>query len=281
MGQGSAARSAYDAFASAYDLFTADFAHERWLAAIEALAREHGLSGRRVLDVACGTGKSFLPLLGRGYDVTACDISPAMLARAASKAPGVRVVAGDMRRLPDLGEFDLVTCLDDALNYVTSEDDLIATFRGFRRCMASNGLAVWDVNTQAMYRVAFARTWAVEDERRLVLWRGGTGEAFAPGDVACARIDIFELGVSGWTRTESRHDQRHWPAAAVAEAAHAAGLAVVCVRGQLRGARLERELDEEVHPKALFLACRDDRPAARSPSRAVTISPSRALPGLP
>ena len=42
--------------------------------------------GERVLDVACGTGKSFMPFLARGWDVTACDLSPAMLARAATVA---------------------------------------------------------------------------------------------------------------------------------------------------------------------------------------------------
>ena len=46
------------------------------------------LRGRRLLDVACGTGRSFLPMLERGYDVTACDISPAMAARAREKSGG-------------------------------------------------------------------------------------------------------------------------------------------------------------------------------------------------
>src|SRR5688572_7361509 len=83
---------AYERLAPAYDVLTADYRHDRWLAALEALAREHGLRGRRLLDVACGTGKSFLPLLDRGYDVAGCDLSPAMLARAAEKAPTARLV---------------------------------------------------------------------------------------------------------------------------------------------------------------------------------------------
>jgi SAM-dependent methyltransferase len=74
-----------------------------------------------VLDVACGTGKSFRPLLRRGYEVTGCDISPPMLEQAPAGAPGVRLVPADMRALPDLGAFDLVTCLDDALNYLARD----------------------------------------------------------------------------------------------------------------------------------------------------------------
>ena len=78
----------YEALADVYDLLTDGYAHERWLGALERLARAHGLRGRRVLDVACGTGSSFLALLDAGYEVTACDLSPAMARRAAEKAAG-------------------------------------------------------------------------------------------------------------------------------------------------------------------------------------------------
>src|SRR4051812_5469915 len=115
------ALSAYDALAPHYDAFTAGYDYERWLDALEELAREHGLRGRRLLDVACGTGKSFLPMLERCYDVVACDLSPGMVARAREKASGdVELFVADMRELPRVGSFDLITCLDDAVNYLTS-----------------------------------------------------------------------------------------------------------------------------------------------------------------
>ena len=255
-----AARGAYEALAPSYDVLTADYAHDSWLAALEELVAAHGLSGRRVLDVACGTGKSFLPLLRRGYEVTGCDISPAMLAQARAKAPGVVLEEADMRALPVLGEFDLVTCLDDALNYLEAGDELLAALQGLRRNLAPAGIAVWDVNTEAMYRKAFAQTWAAESDDGLVLWRGGASDAFAPGGLARVVIDVFEPAAGGWTRTTSSHRQRHWPAAAVAATARAAGLRILALRGQHHGVRLERRLDESVHPKAVFVACRDDRP---------------------
>ena len=66
-----------------------------------------------VLDVACGTGKSFAPLLQRGYVVIACDASSGMMARARARTDGrAEVVTADVRHLPVLGAFDLVACLD-------------------------------------------------------------------------------------------------------------------------------------------------------------------------
>src|SRR4051794_6874771 len=131
-------RAAYDALAPVYDGLTAHHDHERWLARLLELARGHGLGGNRALDVACGTGKSFMPLVRRGFDVTACDLSPAMAARARRRARGhgVRVWVADMRRLPVLCEHaDLVTCLDDAVNYLHGPYELEAALTGMRANM--------------------------------------------------------------------------------------------------------------------------------------------------
>src|SRR3954467_184687 len=88
---------AYDVLAPAYDLLTSGYAYGPWLQAIDALAREHGLAGRRALDVACGTGKSLAALLDLGYDAVGCDGSAGMAAVAARKLAGrAQVHVADM-----------------------------------------------------------------------------------------------------------------------------------------------------------------------------------------
>src|SRR3954464_13133766 len=112
---------AYDVLAPAYDLLTAGYAYGPWLGAIDMLARDHGLAGNRALDVACGTGKSLEALLELGYDAIGCDGSPGMAAGAPQKLPGrPGGVLADMCDLPVCGSFDLITCLDDALNHLPS-----------------------------------------------------------------------------------------------------------------------------------------------------------------
>src|ERR1700733_11682007 len=103
------AEPAYEAVAPVYDDFTAHHDYRLWVGNLLELAGAAGLSGDIALDVACGTGKSFLPLLERGWKVTACDISPAMVELARTKVGDrVRLEVADMRELPVYGSFDLV-----------------------------------------------------------------------------------------------------------------------------------------------------------------------------
>jgi SAM-dependent methyltransferase len=250
---------AYAALAPAYDLLTAEYAYGPWLAAIERLALRHGLAGRRLLDVGCGTGKSFMPLLDRGFDVTACDISPEMVAGARAKAAGrADVLVADMRRLPILGEFDLITCIDDAINHLLGPDEVAATFEGVRENLAPGGLFVFDVNTLAAYQGV--PDVVVEDDERLLRWRGGLAEMDEPGGEAEVVIDIFTHEGHGlWRRSVSRQRHRHHPIEDLRELAGESGLEVVAVVGQRPGAVLDEWLDEREHRKAVFVMRRGGR----------------------
>src|SRR3954453_24180348 len=121
--------AAYELLAPFYDLYTHDYAHEDLLGEIEAIALEHGLGGRRLLDVGCDTGKSFVPMLARGYEVTACDISPAMVERA-REVGDADVFVADPRELPVVGPFGPAIALDDTLNYLLSEEEVRLAFEG-------------------------------------------------------------------------------------------------------------------------------------------------------
>jgi SAM-dependent methyltransferase len=265
--------AAYDALAPAYDLLTADYDHERWIGEILRWATGHGLRGRRALDVACGTGNSFVPLVRRGWDVSACDQSAGMLAIAATKVDDPRRVhLYDMRGLPVLGSFDLITCLDDALNHLLSPRDVRGALSGMAANLAPGGLLVFDVNTVTAYRTAFASCDVLDVEGRLIAWRGlGDGSA-QPGCDGEVRIDVFSPATDGqdpytWRRTTSVHRERHYPVEEISRLAAESGLAIVGCRGQSPGIVLHPDVDEGRHTKALFLAQRASTPARSAPIR--------------
>lgn len=252
------ALSTYEALAPAYDEQTAEYRHDRWLPALERLAVEHGLAGRRVLDVACGTGKSFMPLLERGYDVSACDVSPSMLVLARSRLPDPgRAFVADMRALPPVGKFDLVTCLDDAVNYLLEPGDLEAALASMRSVLRPGGVLVFDTNTLFTYRTIFASDSVSERGQHLFCWRGESDPHVGIGAVHAATVEVFtRVGGGRWERTTGRHLQRHHPRPVVERALARAGLLVRTVRGQSPGARLSREADEKRHTKLVFVAQR-------------------------
>jgi SAM-dependent methyltransferase len=255
------ALDAYERLAPVYDVLTAGYDYETWLGELEALARGHGLRGRRVLDVGCGTGKSFEPLLERGYSVTACDLSPAMVTAAREKAAarGVHVFVADMRRLPRMEPVDWVTCLDDAVNYLLGDDDLALALAGMRRALRPGGLVTFDVNTLRTYRSAFASEYWHDGSGAFICFRGSAGDSFAPGAVAEAVFESFvPVGDGCWRRITSRHMQRHHPRSAVEAACDRAGLELVAVRGQVTGGHLREQPDELAHTKLVYLAKRPE-----------------------
>jgi SAM-dependent methyltransferase len=249
------ATRAYAVLAPVYDLLTAEYEYGPWLSAIERVAREHGLRGRRVLDVGCGTGKSFLPLLERGFDVTACDISPRMAARARrrSRGHGVRVHVADMRRLPLLCEgADLVTCLDDAVNYLLDGDELRAGLCGMRRNLRPGGLVLFDVNTLATYRTVFCEglSWSSGEDTYASI-----GE---PRRVCAGGLFATTLRARRGDRllAECRHVQRHHPAAELERELSAAGLEPLEIYGSGEDGRPVRPPDEQRHTKLVVVARR-------------------------
>lgn len=250
------AEEAYEAIAAVYDDFTAHHDYELWLGNLLPKLRHHGLRGRRLLDVGCGTGKSFLPMLQRGWEVTACDISPSMLDLARAKVgPAAQLSVADMRQLPVFGEFDLVWCLDDAVNYLLSTEELEGALGGMRANLAPGGLLMFDVNCLRSYRTFFAEEQRVERGGRRLIWRGQGSADAEPGTFGEARFEI-EPEIEGGEVETHVHHQRHFPEAAVRESLERAGLRCLDVYGHGFDAVPKQPVEELVHSKAVYIACR-------------------------
>jgi SAM-dependent methyltransferase len=250
----SATIDAYDIVAPAYDLLTEGHAHGPWLASLETLAHDLGVRGRRVLDVACGTGKSFAPLAERGYAVTACDGSPQMAARAAQRG-GADVYVADIRALPVFGAFDLVLCLDDVVNHLLEPEEVTEAIAGMGANLARDGVLLFDVNAAAAYEDSHHMV--REDDDTFVVWCGGGVALPEPGGTVDLRVEVFAREDGDvWRRSTGRWRHRHYPVEQVAGLVEAAGLRVRAIRGQRRGGVLEPYRSERDHRKVVIAASR-------------------------
>lgn len=242
---------AYDALAPVYDDFTGNYQYERWTGRLLEKAEEAGLRGDALLDVACGTGWSFMPMIDRGFRVTGCDISEEMLAIARRKADGrANLLVADMRALPELGRFDLVWAVNDPLNYLLSVEELRETLAGFKRNLAATGIGLFDINTLVMYRTLWSSEVVVEHDGRRLIWQGRS----LPDRVRPATVHEASFEVAGEARSEHVHRQRHFPEREVLAAIEAADLTCEGVYGEQEGDLFDG-LDEETHTKAVYV-CR-------------------------
>jgi SAM-dependent methyltransferase len=242
------ARHSYEAFAASFDEFNTRYDFRRWTAKLLETAEEAGLSGKRLLDVGCGTGLSFISLLELGFEVTGVDISAAMLARAEARAEGrARLLEADMRELPTLGEFDLIWSLNDAMNYLMDGEELVAALSGMRRNLAPGGVILFDLNTLNQYRGFWSRQMIVEGEKgQRLVWNGLAADISAGG--------IFESSYEGTGEgvEAHRHRQRHFPVTQVLAAIGEAKLRTSAVLGE-HGGELGRKVDEDFHTKAIYV----------------------------
>nr|WP_062330528.1 class I SAM-dependent methyltransferase [Herbidospora sakaeratensis] len=252
-----AALAAYESLAPVYDTMKAGNNTGNWAKLLDGVIREAGPPGVRLMDAACGTGKTTLALRDLGYKVAGFDLSPSMIAAALSRGPGVAFQVGDLLDPPPgLGRFDVVTCLDDALNYLLDPADLDRALTGLAGLLAPGGVLVFDLNTLHAYRGVGATTTVIMDtDTEYVVLTGTARPDHAPGERLTLDFATFSHDGDHWRRADSSHHQRHHPAADVRALLEKAGLTVARVYGFVDGSLFD-ELDEHAADKALFVAVR-------------------------
>ena len=135
----------FDCPAQCYDLF--ELKSKKMYESILEILDKHfvQLGTKTVLDFACGTGAQTIPLAQKGYAVTACDISPAMVEIGRQKMPpDIQITwkQGDMR-YSKMGQFDAVIAMFNAVGYL-SPSDFITALRNIREHLSPSGLFIFD-----------------------------------------------------------------------------------------------------------------------------------------
>jgi ubiquinone/menaquinone biosynthesis C-methylase UbiE len=98
-------------------------------------------SGRRLLDVACGTGQH-LEQFRDYFECEGLDLDPELLAIARRRLPGLSFTQADMTSFHMGRCFDAVVCLGSSIGYVGTLDNLRLTARTLTRHVAPGGVIV-------------------------------------------------------------------------------------------------------------------------------------------
>ena len=167
------------AFCRAYDRLNRDTDYRAY--ADFALACQQRF-GRDVLthvcDMACGTGNLSLEFAKRGFGVTAFDLSEDMLAIADEKrfqspfSARVTLTQQDLRSFRLANSAQLVCCMADSINYLTTPQEVKDAFHSVGRALSEGGVFVFDVNSRFQFEHVYAdHVYALESETDYLVWQ--------------------------------------------------------------------------------------------------------------
>jgi ubiquinone/menaquinone biosynthesis C-methylase UbiE len=217
---------AYRRFAEVYDALLGDRSFPAMRLTFEWMRNRYSVRFASAADIGCGTGSfvDYLCRVGSG-PVWGVDLSPQMLEIAAVKNAGNRAkfLRQDMRQLRLPQTVDLLTCQFEALNYLTTTDDLHLALVSFGRALTLGGSAVFDVTTE--------RPDDPVDDRLLYLQRSPSRSVTVrAGYDPLSRTQTARLEVADSTGTQVEiHCQRTHTVDDVTTAMAASGLELVAV----------------------------------------------------
>lgn len=205
----------YEKFAYLYDELMQDVPYENWLEIVNVYAAKNHISGKKLLDLACGTGELSVRLASAGFSVTGADLSTDMLSVAKAKADEwslpIEFFQQDMTKLDDLGEFDIIGIFCDSLNYLNDEQAVLKTFEGVSRLLKKGGIFLFDVHSLFKIEEIFAdATFAWDGEDISYIWNSFRGEAKYSVEHELTFFVLDELS-GKYDRVEESHFQRSFP----------------------------------------------------------------------
>ena len=104
-----------------------------------------------ILDVGCGTGILANELKKMNFEVSGMDISEDMINVAKETTTEIEFIVADMRNFDMKKKFDMITCAFDAINYITTDEDMENAMSSIYNNLNENGFFIFDVNTPYLY----------------------------------------------------------------------------------------------------------------------------------
>lgn len=200
--------SKYNTFALFYDILTENADYKVRNSYISNFFSEYKGKGKKVLDLACGTGTNAEFLSRDGYSVTGIDLSYEMLTQAKNKCPDIEFIRADMTdfTLPD--KYDYCICTLDAVNHLASIDDVSKCFKCVYNSLADGGLFIFDANTVYKHKFVLADNSFVFDEEDFFLsW----DNSYSGNGVVEIFLDFFIFNGKSYDRYSENFTEKAYP----------------------------------------------------------------------
>ena len=244
----------YESFAEVYDELMSQVRYEEWADFYARLMDSYGIRGGKVCECACGTGNLTVPLGRLGFHMTGIDLSQDMLWIAQQKArkAGIAMpfVRQDMRELRLHRPMDAVLATCDGVNYLLSDDDLLAFFRSAWNALRPGGGLFFDISSAWKLRNELGNRLICEDTHHITyLWQNSWSEKNATVDM---HLCIFVRDPDGkYRRIDEEQRQKAHEALHLTALLRQAGFDRVSVYGNTGRLEAPREKEQRIFFAAL------------------------------
>ncbi|MDP4115355.1 MAG: class I SAM-dependent methyltransferase [Bacteroidota bacterium] len=132
----------YDVVPLIYDHIMANLDYDSWGEYLLQIIEDYSVVSKNVLEIAAGTGKIANILHSKFPLYLTTDLSLAMLKTNTNKR--LKKVCCDMTMLPFKNKFDVIICIFDSINYLTSVEKLLSFFKEIRNSLSDDGIFTFD-----------------------------------------------------------------------------------------------------------------------------------------
>jgi ubiquinone/menaquinone biosynthesis C-methylase UbiE len=223
-------RDPFTSIAGVYDDLMVDVDYDSWIDYIFKVLTERGWTGRKILELGCGTGNAMVPMFSRGFRVTGLDASQSMLDVARPKLPGLSFVRADFEDFSLSDRFNLVYSVFDTLNNLLKPKAFANMAQRVFDHLEPAGAFVFDLNTTVGLREPWVGN-RIEGSVRDVYYRW---EHSFDEERGLARVEVF-WKTNGHEFTEV-HFERAYDGTEVQEIVQEAGFMDVEVLAYPSGA---------------------------------------------
>ena len=140
--------SAFKKYSKFYDLLYKDKNYKKEVDYVDELMKANGKNIKSILDLGCGTGIHAEMLYDKGYDISGVDLSEEMLIEARKRAEisnkKIEYKCSNITELNINKKYDVVTSLFHVISYLSSNEDLLKTFKNIKKHLNESGLFIFD-----------------------------------------------------------------------------------------------------------------------------------------